>query len=86
MILALEKFNDCTKLMILCCQKLPEQLRSLGIFLKQKPGIGTIMNIIIIALVIDLTLNIFHPPSSIFLKYTLSIFSVLLVLFIATIL
>ena len=51
----------------------------LWLFLKQKPGIGTIMNIIIIALVIDLTLNIFHPPSSIFLKYTLSIFSVLLV-------
>ena len=48
-------------------------------FLKQKPGIGTIMNIIIIAAVIDLTLNTFETPSSTFLKYTLSIFSVLLV-------
>tara|TARA_B100000963_G_scaffold354196_1_gene370233 strand:+ start:763 stop:1410 length:648 start_codon:yes stop_codon:yes gene_type:complete len=51
----------------------------LWLFLKQKPGIGTIMNIIIIAVIIDITLNIFHPPSSIFLKYILSIFSVLLV-------
>ena len=51
----------------------------LWFFLKQKPGIGTIMNIIIIAAVIDLTLNTFQTPSSIFLKYTLSIFSVLLV-------
>tara|TARA_B100000963_G_scaffold157228_1_gene136812 strand:- start:12 stop:404 length:393 start_codon:yes stop_codon:yes gene_type:complete len=51
----------------------------LWLFLKQKPGIGTVMNIIIIAAVIDLTLNIFQPPSSIFSKYILSIFSVLLV-------
>ena len=52
---------------------------SLWIFLKQKPGIGTIMNIIIIAAVIDLTLNIFDPPTSIFSKYLLSVLSVLLV-------
>ena len=51
----------------------------LWFFLKQKPGIGTIMHIIIIAAVIDLTLNTFETPSSTFLKYTLSIFSVLLV-------
>ena len=37
------------------------------------------MNIIIIAVVIDLTLNIFQPPSSTFSKYILSFFSVLLV-------
>lgn len=52
---------------------------SFWIFLKQKPGIGTIMNIIIIAAVIDLTLNIFDPPTSDFSKYLLSVFSVLLV-------
>ena len=51
----------------------------LWFFLKQKPGIGTIMNIIIIAAVIDLTLNTLQTPSSAFVKYTLSIFSVLLV-------
>ena len=52
---------------------------SLWIFLKQKPGIGTMMNIIIIAVVIDLTLSIFDPPSSMFLRYLLCIVSVLLV-------
>ena len=52
---------------------------SLWIFLKQKPGIGTMMNIIIIAVVIDLTLSIFDPPSSMFLRYLLCIISVLLV-------
>ena len=51
----------------------------LWIFLKQKPGIGTMMNIIIIAVVIDLTLSIFDPPSSMFLRYLLCIISVLLV-------
>lgn len=52
---------------------------SLWIFLKQKPGVGTIMNIIIIAAVIDLTLNMFDPPSSVILQYILAIISVLLV-------
>ena len=51
----------------------------LWVFLKQKPGIGTMMNIIIIAVVIDLTLSIFDPPSSMFLRYLLCIVSVLLV-------
>ena len=37
------------------------------------------MNIIIIAVVIDLTLSIFDPPSSMFLRYLLCIISVLLV-------
>ena len=49
------------------------------IFLKQKPGIGTVMNIIIIAAMIDVTLNIFDPPSSLFSKYFLAVISVLLV-------
>jgi uncharacterized membrane protein YczE len=52
---------------------------SLWIFLKQKPGIGTIMNIIIIAGVIDLTLNFIDPPTSIVSKYILAVVSVLLV-------
>lgn len=52
---------------------------SLWIFLKQKPGVGTIMNIIIIAVVIDLTLKMFDPPSSVILQYILAIISVLLV-------
>ena len=52
---------------------------SFWIFLKQKPGIGTIMNIIIIAGVIDLTLNFIDPPTSIVSKYILAVVSVLLV-------
>ena len=52
---------------------------SFWIFLKQKPGIGTIMNIIIIAGVIDLTLHFIDPPTSIVSKYILAIVSVLLV-------
>lgn len=52
---------------------------SLWIFLKQKPGVGTIMNIIIIAAAIDLTLKMFDPPSSVILQYILAIISVLLV-------
>lgn len=52
---------------------------SLWYFLKQKPGIGTLMNILIIALMIDITLNFVEPPSSIFLKYLLASISVLLV-------
>jgi len=51
----------------------------LWIPLKQKPGIGTIMNIIIIAGVIDLTLIYIDPPTSIFSKYILAVISVLLV-------
>ena len=51
----------------------------LWIFLKQKPGIGTILNVLIIAAVIDLTSFYFDPPSSIYSKYLLTIFSVLLV-------
>ena len=51
----------------------------LWVFLKQKPGIGTIMNIIIIAGVIDLTLIYFEPPTLLISKYILAVVSVLLV-------
>ena len=51
----------------------------LWIFFKQKPGIGTFLNVLIIAAVIDLTSFYFDPPSSIYSKYLLTIFSVLLV-------
>ena len=49
------------------------------IFLKQKPGLGTIFNIIIISVMIDVTLNFFDAPSSLLFKYVLTIFSVILV-------
>jgi len=51
----------------------------LWIFIKQKPGLGTIFNIIIIAGMIDITLSFFDTPSSIWMKYFLAFFSVLLV-------
>ncbi|MDA8778534.1 hypothetical protein N9M87_01855 [Candidatus Pelagibacter bacterium] len=51
----------------------------LWIFIKQKPGLGTIFNIIIIAGMIDITLSFFNAPSSIWMKYFLAFFSVLLV-------
>jgi len=51
----------------------------LWIFLKQKPGLGTIFNIIVIAAMIDFTLNYFQPPSSLFIKYLLAVLAVILV-------
>jgi len=51
----------------------------LWFFLKQKPGLGTIFNIIVIAAMIDFTLNYFQSPSSIFAKYLLAVLSVILV-------
>ena len=51
----------------------------LWIFLKQKPGLGTIFNIIVIAAMIDFSLNYFQPPSSIFMKYLLAVLAVILV-------
>ena len=51
----------------------------LWIFLRQKPGLGTIFNIIIISGMIDVTLYFFDPPSSNIIKYLLAIFSVMLV-------
>jgi len=49
------------------------------IFLRQKPGLGTVFNIIIISAMIDVTLYFFDPPSSNMIKYLLAIFSVILV-------
>ena len=49
------------------------------IFLKQKPGLGTIFNIIIISGMIDVTLYFFDAPTSMLFKYVLAIFSVILV-------
>ncbi len=49
------------------------------LFLRQKPGLGTIFNIIIISGMIDITLYFFDPPLSNILKYLLAIFSVMLV-------
>ncbi len=49
------------------------------IFLKQKPGLGTIFNIIVIAGMIDFTLSYFQPPSSLFTKYLLAVLAVILV-------
>ena len=51
---------------------------SFWIFLKQKPGIGTILNAILVAAVIDLTLRYIDPPSSTVVKYMFVIISVLL--------
>ncbi|MDC3174652.1 hypothetical protein OA868_02645 [Candidatus Pelagibacter sp.] len=51
----------------------------LWIFLRQKPGLGTILNIIIISGMIDVTLYVFDSPSSSMFKYLLAIFSVILV-------
>ena len=51
----------------------------LWIFVKQKPGLGTIFNIIIIAGMIDITLSFFDAPSSIWMKFFLAFFSFLLV-------
>ena len=51
----------------------------LWIFIKQKPGLGTIFNIIVIAGMIDITLSFFDAPSSLWMKYFLAFFSVLLV-------
>ena len=51
----------------------------LWFFLNQKPGIGTLLNIIIIAIMIDVSIFFFNPPSDILFKYFLAILSVLLV-------
>ena len=56
-------------LMVLC----------LSIFLKQKPGVGTLLNVLIIAVVIDLTTFYFNPPTSVYFQYLLTIIAVLLV-------
>jgi len=51
----------------------------LWFFLKQKPGIGTVFNIIIIAAMIDLTIFLFATPETYFGKLLMAVFAVLLV-------
>ena len=52
---------------------------SLWVFLSQKPGIGTILNAVIIAAMIDLCLNYVSTPESFILKMILAVAAVLLV-------
>ncbi len=52
---------------------------SLWIFLDQKPGIGTIFNIIIIAAMIDLSITFVQTPQSYFGQMIMAIVAVLLV-------
>jgi len=51
----------------------------LWILLKQIPGLGTLLNVLIIAVVIDITTFYFNPPTSIYSQYLLTIIAVLLV-------
>ena len=51
----------------------------LWIFLDQKPGIGTILNAVIIALMIDISLSFIETPSTNFSQMLMAIFAVLLV-------
>ena len=51
----------------------------LWVFLSQKPGIGTILNAIIIAFMIDICLNYVNTPDHIITKNLLAFFAVLLV-------
>ena len=51
---------------------------TLWIFLNQKPGIGTFLNVIIIAVMIDICLNYVTTPESFELKILLAIFAVII--------
>ncbi len=51
---------------------------TLWIFLNQKPGIGTFLNVIIIAVMIDICLNYVSTPESLELKILLAIFAVII--------
>ena len=51
----------------------------LWIFLNQKPGIGTVLNAIIIALMIDFSLNVFDVPENYFSQILMAVSAVLLV-------
>ena len=51
----------------------------LWFFLKQKPGIGTVFNIIFIAAMIDLSIFLFVTPETYFGKLLMAVFAVLLV-------
>ena len=50
----------------------------LWIFLKQKPGMGTVLNAIIIAAMIDICLKYVSTPESFELKISLAIFAVII--------
>ena len=52
---------------------------SLWFFLKQKPGLGTIMNIIVISVMLDITISSLSSPSSLISQYFLAILGVFLV-------
>ncbi len=52
---------------------------SLWFFLKQKPGVGTVFNIIIIAVMIDFTIYYFVTPDTYLGKLIMAILAVLLV-------
>ena len=51
----------------------------LWIFLSQKPGIGTILNAIIIAVMIDICLKYIQTPDHIVVKFLLAIFAIIIV-------
>ena len=51
----------------------------LWIFLNQKPGVGTVLNAIIIALMIDISLAFIETPESYFSQILIAILAVLLV-------
>ena len=51
----------------------------LWIFLDQKPGMGTILNAVIIAFMIDLSINFVGTPNNYFSQLLMAIISVLLV-------
>jgi len=51
----------------------------LWIFLNQKPGIGTILNAIIIAVMIDVCLKYIQTPEHIIAKFLLALFAVIIV-------
>tara|TARA_B100000945_G_scaffold315802_1_gene315598 strand:- start:2077 stop:2724 length:648 start_codon:yes stop_codon:yes gene_type:complete len=52
---------------------------SLWIFLSQKPGVGTILNIIIIATMIDISIYLIDVPQSYLGQLSMAVFAVLLV-------
>ena len=51
----------------------------LWIFLSQKPGIGTILNAIIIAIMIDVCLKYIQSPDHVIAKFLLALFAVIIV-------
>ena len=52
---------------------------SFWFFLDQKPGIGTILNIIIIAVMIDICIYFIEEPTTLFSRFVMAILAILLV-------